>query len=200
MALEEAVPAAGSTAERVLAAALASFASRGFEATSLDDLAAELGVRKQTILYYHRSKEALLGSVIDHVADQLRRAFEAATTQAPAGRDRAVVVADTVLRLGARRPEVLALVWQVARLGPPASARLAAAVGPLLDQLVHFLGGPGRVGARRRERLRQAALAASAHVVGLALEAEMRRQLGVPADLAWLRRRRAELLAELRGA
>ena len=43
--------AAGSTRERVLDAALASFAQRGYEATSLDALAAGLGVRKQTILY-----------------------------------------------------------------------------------------------------------------------------------------------------
>ncbi|MGZ4704933.1 MAG: TetR/AcrR family transcriptional regulator, partial [Acidimicrobiales bacterium] len=53
------------TRERVLAAALASFGGRGYEATSLDQLAVELGIRKQTILYYHPSKAELLDAVID---------------------------------------------------------------------------------------------------------------------------------------
>ncbi|MDQ1395177.1 MAG: TetR/AcrR family transcriptional regulator, partial [Acidimicrobiaceae bacterium] len=40
------------TRDRILDAALVSFASRGYEATSLDTLAAGLGLRKQTILYH----------------------------------------------------------------------------------------------------------------------------------------------------
>jgi hypothetical protein len=52
------------TRERVLAAALASFGGRGYEATSLDQLAVELGIRKQTILYYYPSKAELLDAVI----------------------------------------------------------------------------------------------------------------------------------------
>ena len=50
----------GGTADRILDAALASFGSRGYEATSLDALAETLGVRKQSILYWFPSKEALL--------------------------------------------------------------------------------------------------------------------------------------------
>jgi AcrR family transcriptional regulator len=188
-----------STAERLLDAALESFASRGFEATSLDDLATELGVRKQTILYYHRSKEALLGAVIDRVVADLVVAFDEAIAAAPATSDRPSVVVDTVFRLGASRPEVLALLWQVARSGAPASGRLAAGVQPMFEHLVGYLAGPGRAAARRREQVRRAVLGAAARVLGLAVEVEMRRELGVAADLAWLRRRRADLLGELRG-
>lgn len=188
------------TSERLLTAALASFATRGFAATSLDDLAAELGIRKQTILYYHRSKEALLGAVIDHTVAELVDAFEAALAPARRVEDPAVVVVDTVLRLGTRRPELLALSWQVARLGPPASGRLAASVEPLLDQLVTYLSGRRHVATHRRGAVRSAVLAASARVLGLAVEVEMRREMGIAPDLAWLRRRRADLLAELRPA
>ena len=39
------------TAERILVAAMGEFGTRGYEATSLDELARELGIRKQTILY-----------------------------------------------------------------------------------------------------------------------------------------------------
>ena len=53
------------TRQRVLDAALSAFGSDGYAATSLDALAEQLGVRKQTILYYFPSKQALFDSVID---------------------------------------------------------------------------------------------------------------------------------------
>ena len=57
-------------------AALASFATRGYEASSLDALAAGLEVRKQTILYWFPSKEVLLEAVIDRSAIELSNALE----------------------------------------------------------------------------------------------------------------------------
>ena len=53
------------------------FGRRGYEATSLDALAAELGLTKQTILYWFPSKEALLDAVVVRSADDLRVALEA---------------------------------------------------------------------------------------------------------------------------
>ena len=67
------------TRDRVLDVALGSFGTRGYEASSLDAIAAELGVRKQTILYYFPSKEALLEAVIDR---QRRRALDRARGRA----------------------------------------------------------------------------------------------------------------------
>ena len=67
-----------STPERILDAALASFATRGYEASSLDALALGLEVRKQTILYWFPSKEVLLEAVIDRSAVELSAALEGA--------------------------------------------------------------------------------------------------------------------------
>ncbi len=75
------------TPERILDAALAAFADRGVEATSLDSLAVEIGVRKQTILYWFPSKEQLLLGVVDHAVAKLgARLSEAALTGGPSGR------------------------------------------------------------------------------------------------------------------
>ncbi|HYA68824.1 MAG TPA: helix-turn-helix domain-containing protein, partial [Acidimicrobiales bacterium] len=63
------------TDERILDTALASFGSRGYEATSLDALADGLGIRKQSILYWFPSKEALLEAVIDRSATELAEAL-----------------------------------------------------------------------------------------------------------------------------
>ena len=176
----------------MLEAALASFALRGYEATSLDALAAGLGVRKQTILYYFASKEALLSAVVDRGAAELREALElaAAQTGRSAGRstpDPLTAIVDAVFRLGARRPELLELLREILRLGPPASTRLTAELDPLLKGAATVL--PERV-----------VLTACAMVIGMATEVEVLRSLGVRPDRASLRRRRRELLSFLRAA
>ena len=50
--------------DEILAAALASFAERGFAATRLEDVAARAGVSKGTLYLYFRSKEELFKAVV----------------------------------------------------------------------------------------------------------------------------------------
>src|SRR5258708_16712821 len=73
------------TKERVVDAALSSFGTRGFESTSLDAIAAELGVRKQTILYYFPSKDELLDAVIDEATRELSQELERTLARAGDG-------------------------------------------------------------------------------------------------------------------
>ena len=76
-----ATEARGNTRELVLDAALASFGTAGYDGTSLDDLAAGLGIRKQTILYHFVSKRRLLDAVVDRCAGELVAALERALAQ-----------------------------------------------------------------------------------------------------------------------
>ena len=187
-----------STRDRILAAALAAFAERGVEATSLDSVAAEVGVRKQTLLYWFPSKEQLLFGVVDHAVEELGRVLSEAAVAAGADLTAQVTaVVDATFRLGSIRPELLAVVREVARLGPPASTHLARAAEPLVATASNVLA---RSGGRDEARTRQVLLAAGARVVGIATEAEVREDLGVPADLAWLRDRRRTLLEWLTAA
>ena len=64
-----------STREEILEAARNSFAKRGYEASSLDSIAADCDIRKQTVLYYFGSKESLLGAVIDRTLGELSAAL-----------------------------------------------------------------------------------------------------------------------------
>ena len=113
---------AGSTSERILDAALLSFGTSGFDATSLDQLASELGLAKQTILYYFASKEALLDAVIERGAAELSDALEEALVDAGPAFATVEAVVRSVFRLAGRRPELLGLLREVSRLGAPAAA------------------------------------------------------------------------------
>jgi AcrR family transcriptional regulator len=188
------------TRERVLDAALCSFSGRGYEATSLDALAAGLGVRKQTILYYFPSKEALLDAVIDAGAAELGQALEEGRVGAGPGFAQVEAVVRSVFRLAARRPELLGLLREVSRLGPPASDRLTAALDPLMARATGFLTTEMDSGNMRRNDPRLVLLAAYSAVIGAATEVEVLRGLGYQPTARSLVRRRAELLAYLRSA
>ncbi len=188
------------TDRRILHAALVSFATRGYEATSLDALAGGLEVRKQTILYWFPSKEALLDAVIDTSAAELTDTLEAALARAGGGWERIEAVVRSVFRLAARRPELLGLVREMGRLGPPAATRFTAALDPLVVRASGFLEAEMDAGHMRRHEPRLLLLAIYSTVIGMVTEVEVLRALGEEPSARSLVRRRAELLDLLRSA
>ncbi|SRR5216683_4816696 len=189
-----------STGDRILDAALASFAARGYEATSLDSLAAGLGLRKQTILYWFPSKEALLDAVVDRSAAELSAALEGALARAGTGWARVEAVVRSVFRVAGRRPQLLGLVREVSRLGPPAATRLTAALEPLVVRATGFLEAEMAAGTMRRSEPRLLLLTAYSAVIGVATEVEVLRAVGEEPNARSLIRRRTELLSLLRSA
>lgn len=189
-----------SSRDRVVDAAVAAFGSRGYDATSLDALAGDLGVRKQTILYYCPSKEALLDAAIDRAAAELSAVLEDALDGAGSGWSRVEAVVRSVFRLAARRPELLGLLREVSRLGPPAATRLTTALEPLIARAAQFLEVEMDTGAMRRHDPKLLLLAAYSAVIGVATEVEVLRALGYEPTARSLVRRRRELLSFLRSA
>ncbi len=191
---------ASNTPDRILDAALVSFGSRGYEATSLDALAEGLGVRKQSILYWFPSKEALLEALIDRSAADLAAALETALAGAGDGWDRVEAVVRSVFRVAARRPELLGLVREVGRLGPPAATRLTLTLEPLVARASAFLEAEMAAGHMRRHEPRLLLLAIYSTVVGMITEVEVLRVLGEEPTAKSLVRRREEILRLLRSA
>ncbi|HEY5888149.1 MAG TPA: helix-turn-helix domain-containing protein [Acidimicrobiales bacterium] len=189
-----------STRDRALDAALASFAARGYEATSLDDVAGEVGVSKQAVLYYFSSKSILLDAVVDRSAAELSAALEDALARAGEGWDRVEAVVRSVFRLALRRPELLGLLREVSRLGPPAAPRLMAALDPLVQRAREFLEVEMAAGRMRATDSRLLLMSAYSAVIGMATEAELLRALGEEPTLRSLARRRRELIDFLRSA
>jgi AcrR family transcriptional regulator len=74
--------------EAVLAAAAAAFVQDGYGATSIDDIAARLGVSKPTIYYYAGSKQELLGACYSVALDAYSNAVEVGAVSGLDGRAR----------------------------------------------------------------------------------------------------------------
>jgi AcrR family transcriptional regulator len=189
-----------STRDRILDSALHAFGTRGYETTSLDALAAQLGVRKQTILYHFASKESLLDAVIDEAGAELIAVLEEAVAGSARGWARIDAVVRLVFRLAARRPELLGLLREVSRLGPPAATRFRAMLEPFVARATGFLEEGMNAGEFRRQDARLLLLATYSTVIGVATEVEVLRALGVEPTGRSLVRRRAELLEFLRSA
>ena len=192
--------AGGETTDRILDAAVRAFGSDGYEATSLDDIAGELGLTKQTILYWFPSKAELLDAVVDRTAADLAAALEHSLERAGPGWDRIRALVDAVLRIGLRQPELLGLVREVSRLGPPVADRMTAALDPLVQRARLFLEAEMAAGRMRPTDPRLLLMSAYSTVLGMATEVDVLRAVGEEPTIASLRRRRRELLRFLRSA
>lgn len=188
------------THERVLDAALHSFGTRGYDATSLDQLAAELGVRKQTILYYHRSKAELLDAVIDRSSAEMAAVLEATIEHAGSGFERIEAIVRAVFRMAMRRPELLGLLREVSRLGPPAATRLTENFEPLVQRATAFLEAEMDAGRFRRCDSRLLLVSVYSTIVGAATEVEVLRAVGIEPSLRSAAARRREVINFLRAA
>jgi TetR/AcrR family transcriptional regulator len=188
------------TRERVLEAALDSFGTRGYDATSLDQVAAELGIRKQTILYYYPSKAELLDAVVDASSAALVETLEAALADAGPGWDRVEAIIRSVFRLALRRPELLGVLREVSRLGAPASTRLSENLDPLIKRAREFLEAEMEAGHFRTTDASLLLLSTYSTVLGVATEVEVLRAVGIEPTLRSMVVRRRELLRFLHSA
>lgn len=188
------------TRERILDAALSAWGTRGYEGTSLDALAGALGLTKQAILYWFPSKEALLDAVIARGAGELSAALVLALEGAGDGWDKLEAVVRSVFRLGARRPELLGLVREVSRLGPPAATRMIVELQPLVRRASEFLQSEMDSGHMRRHDPNLLLLAIYSTVIGMVTEVDVLRALGEEPTARSLVRRREDVLALLRSA
>ena len=77
------LPPVAPTRRAILDAAAELFGARGVDAVSLDEIAAAVGVRKQTVLYWFATKDELVDAVFGDAVAQLGAAIEAAVRAAP---------------------------------------------------------------------------------------------------------------------
>ncbi|MGY9074947.1 MAG: TetR/AcrR family transcriptional regulator [Acidimicrobiales bacterium] len=191
---------AAGTRERVLDAALLRFATKGYAATSLDDVAADVGVTKQAIIYHFSTKESLLRSVVAVAVTELGETFGSLAGRPTVGFARVEDAVRATFALAARRPEVLGLVRTVTRQGDDAATWLASGMALMVESAHRFLEQEMDAGRLRRLEPRMLLLAVYSAVIGVATEPEVMRVLGVEPDIRSLVRARSEVLQLLRAA
>lgn len=120
-----------STRDEIIVAAAALFSRFGFKGTSLQDIAAEVGCSKATLLYHFDSKEAILAALIAPAALELAELdARLALLDGEAARDAAIDgFIDLVLRY--RREAGLIYSGSIEVLATPAFAELR----PLIENL-----------------------------------------------------------------
>ena len=129
----------GETKERILAKALESFSTIGYDGTSLDDLAEALNIRKQTILYHFVSKRGLLNAVLDDSVKKLTESLEEVLASTNSNRDRIEDLVRLVFRVALEQPLLLGLLREVSRPGSPAAPRLKNQMTPLMSRAIAWM-------------------------------------------------------------
>lgn len=100
----------GPTRLKILAAAEAEFAARGFDGARVDAVAARAGVNKALLYYYFSSKAGILDALFEEFFRELRAAQDEAAIAAQGSGDRDEALARAVFGVTARRSDLLRIV------------------------------------------------------------------------------------------
>lgn len=189
------------TRERILESATILFGTRGFDSVSLDQIAAEVGVAKQSLLYWFASKDDLIQAVLVNMAAELTVVVEAAIRSAPdMPLDRLEAVIHAVFRPAVRRPALLGLLRELSRLPPGAAEHLTEILNPLVTRAGTWLRTEMQSGRLRQGDPSLIIALVYATVAGIATEPEALRVVGWSQDVIGLRKLRNELTSFLRAA
>lgn len=195
---------ATATRSRIIERATVAFAERGVAATSLDGLAADLGLTKQAILYHFGSKDGLVEAVMAAAANRLVHVLDDAAAGSAPGWPRVEAVVRAAFGLAVREPALLALLREVSRLGQPVSDRMIDVMSPLVGRAIDYLhSGRQAVASDRRTPVtdpRLVLVSAYTMVTGAVTEPEVLRAVGLDLDLRTAAGLRRTLLSFLEAA
>jgi TetR/AcrR family transcriptional regulator len=142
-----------STREKILDAAERRFAERGFSATSLGDIADDVGIRTPSLYKHFEGKQALYDAVMERLVAPFARSLGALLAR-PAGPDEAEENLLSIASLYTQAPNLARLVQHAALTdGPEVEGLLERFFAPLfaraqdLTEAVPYLGAAPRMGA-----------------------------------------------------
>lgn len=133
------VPDHRSTREQILDEALACFAQAGYEGTSLNDIAAGVGIRRPSLLHHFPSKEALYQEVFERLLSDWFERLTAAISDPETGWVKVEMVLRTGFRFFADNPSYVRMVRREAiDGGEHLAVDLASVLRPMFDLAVDY--------------------------------------------------------------
>jgi TetR/AcrR family transcriptional regulator len=181
--------------------AIRQFGREGYQGASLDQIATAVGVRKQTLLYYFNSKDALLEACLTAAAERLALDIASALEGMETYWDRAEAVIHAVFRLAEGWPEFPMFIREATRLGPQAFDRFSDVLDPLRKRAVDFLQMGMDDGEIRKQDPAFLLFTLYTAVVGSLTEASvLNAMVGPGKSRASLRRREKEVVGFVRAA
>ena len=150
---------AGDTKALILDAALRRFAEHGYDGTSLNDIADDVGIRRPSILHHFPSKEAIYRAVLKQLVDDWGTLVIKAVRDPEKGWDQIERVLAAAFEFFENNTEFVRLVRREAIAGGPFFDEIATTLQPLFDQAVGFLEREMKAGRLRKHNAPQLLLA-----------------------------------------
>ena len=120
----------------VLRAAEEVFANLGYAGARMDDVAERVGIRRASLVYYFRDKQALYDALLDDMFGDLLGRYEAALAVPGPMTERMLRCIDVWATHVENRPSLLRLtLWEIARASPSATVPLTSRVQPIVQRL-----------------------------------------------------------------
>ena len=186
---------------RLMQEAIRLFGRLGYQATSLDAVASAAGVRKQTLLYYFPTKEALLEACVLQTSARVGKELFEALEEESSNPRKAEAVIHTLFRLAEEWPEFPQFIREASRMGPEVIERFAAGLEPLRLRALSFLDRAMDEGQIRRQDPALLLFTLYTAVIGSITEAGvLRAVVGEDKSRTALHRREQEVLRFVRNA
>jgi AcrR family transcriptional regulator len=129
-----------STRDLILQEALRCFAQSGFEGTSLNEIAAAVGIRRPSLLHHFSSKDALYEDVFEKVLSDWLERLDNAIASTATGWEKFELVVRAGFELFEENPDYVRIMRREALDGGVhLGIDLAAVVKPLFDAAVEYL-------------------------------------------------------------
>jgi AcrR family transcriptional regulator len=187
--------------EEILDVATVLFAERGYDGTSMNDVAGRVGMRKASLFYHFATKDSLYEAVLDRLVSQLAGRLTAIYVGEASFLDRLDAAIDIVTEVLGQRPAAARLLLREAMdWGPVIQGKLLGPFLGLLEAATAFIRAGQAAGAFLDGDAKQLVLTgAGAHVLPFAIDQLVERYVGAsPFDPRWIQERRAALREQVR--